>query len=78
MPPVFNFCRRFLRARRFDPGKAGKQYSDTVAWRKDHDVENLYANFDPDEMEDSRKFYPRWTGRRDMVRANAPVAGNHP
>ncbi|EMD39747.1 hypothetical protein CERSUDRAFT_112035 [Gelatoporia subvermispora B] len=56
---------RFLRARRFDPPKAVKQFSDTEAWRRQHDVEALYASFPSDEFELSRRFYPRWTGRRD-------------
>ena len=37
--------------------------------RKQHDVDNLFATFDPVEFEDCRRFYPRWTGRRDKVRA---------
>ncbi|KAF7296528.1 Sec14 cytosolic factor [Mycena chlorophos] len=56
---------RFLRARSFDPAAALKQFSDSMEWRKQNDVDNLYATFDVDEMEDSRRFYPRWTGRRD-------------
>jgi hypothetical protein len=28
-------------------------------------VLNLYATFDPDELESAKRFYPRWTGRRD-------------
>ncbi|KAH9829628.1 CRAL/TRIO domain-containing protein [Rhodofomes roseus] len=56
---------RFLRARRFDPNKALKQFQDAEAWRKQHRVTWLYATFDPDEFESTRRFYPRWTGRRD-------------
>ncbi|EJC98013.1 CRAL/TRIO domain-containing protein [Fomitiporia mediterranea MF3/22] len=56
---------RFLRARRFDPAKAQKQFSDRIAWEKKHDVHNLFANFPADEFESSRRYYPRWTGRRD-------------
>jgi len=26
---------------------------------------NLYASFDPDEIESSKRFYPRWTGQWD-------------
>ena len=58
---------RFLRARKFDVGKAQKQFADTSGWRAEHDVENLYATFDPEEMESAKRFYPRWTGRRDKV-----------
>lgn len=60
-------CRRFLRARKFDPVKAQKQFSDTEKWRKDIGVDKLFASFDPVEFESARRFYPRWTGRRDKV-----------
>ncbi len=59
--------RRFLRARRFDPKKAMKQFADSEAWRAKHNVEALYASFPVDEFERARRFYPRWTGRRDKV-----------
>jgi hypothetical protein len=59
---------RFLRARKFDVPKAHKQFAATEAWRHKHDVANLYATFDSDELESSKRFYPRWTGRRDKVR----------
>jgi len=58
---------RFLRARRFDPVKAQKQFADRIAWQKQHDVDNRFANFPTDEFEDSRRYYPRWTGRRDKM-----------
>jgi len=56
---------RFLRARRWDPAKAQKQFVDTELWRAQHDVERLYATFDSIEFERAKFFYPRWTGRRD-------------
>jgi len=56
---------RFLRARHFDPVKAQKQFADAEAWRAKHDVDNLFATFPADEFETARRFYPRWTGRRD-------------
>lgn len=69
-------CSRFLRARRFDPRKAEKQFSDTAEWRKKNDVDNLYANFDVEEFESTRRYYPRWTGRRDKVcRISAYICG---
>lgn len=61
---------RFLRARRFDPHKASKQFADAEAWRAKHNVEALYATFPVDEFENTRRFYPRWTGRRDKVYLN--------
>jgi len=62
---------RFLRARQFNPTEAQRQFSDTEDWRKQHNVDNLFATFDPEEFEDCRRFYPRWTGRRD--RQGLPV-----
>ncbi|KAF8649008.1 hypothetical protein AX16_006122 [Volvariella volvacea WC 439] len=56
---------RFLRARGFQPTAAQKQFTDAEAWRKKHDVDNLFATFDSDEFEKSKRYYPRWTGRRD-------------
>ncbi|EIN12397.1 CRAL/TRIO domain-containing protein [Punctularia strigosozonata HHB-11173 SS5] len=58
---------RFLRARRFDPVKAQEQFARAEIWRKQHDVDRLYAEFDPEEMEKSRRYYPRWTGRRSKT-----------
>lgn len=59
--------RRFLRARRYDYKKAQQQFAATEAWRKEHGIDNLFKNFDADEMHSARRFYPRWTGRRDKV-----------
>ena len=59
--------RRFLRARGFSPAHAQTQFAATQQWRKDHDVDRLYPTFDVDEFEEAKRFYPRWTGRRDKV-----------
>jgi hypothetical protein len=67
---------RFLRARRFDVDKAHKQFADTARWQVEHDVENLYATFDPEEMEAAKRFYPRWTGRRDKVSTFSPTTSS--
>ncbi|KAG6840824.1 hypothetical protein C0991_004115 [Blastosporella zonata] len=62
-----NSIRRFLRARGFVLTLAQKQFSDAEKWRKDHNVGNLYSTFDPVEFETAKRFYPRWTGRRDKM-----------
>ena len=62
---------RFLRARKFDTVKAHKQFAAAEAWRRENDVLNLYVTFDPDELESTKRFYPRWTGRRDKVRVDS-------
>ncbi|KAG6860752.1 hypothetical protein C0995_007870 [Termitomyces sp. Mi166 len=56
---------RFLRARGFALSPAQKQFSSAEKWRKEHAVVNLYNTFDPVEFEAAKRFYPRWTGRRD-------------
>ncbi|KAF8552744.1 CRAL/TRIO domain-containing protein, partial [Imleria badia] len=56
---------RFLRARLFNLEKAEKLFARAEAWRKQHNVDALFKSFDADELESSRRFYPRWTGRRD-------------
>ncbi|KAA1473730.1 CRAL/TRIO domain-containing protein [Dentipellis sp. KUC8613] len=56
---------RFLRARRFEPDKAQRQFTTTEDWRRQQDIGRLYATFPADEFERAKRFYPRWTGRRD-------------
>ncbi|KAF7716387.1 Uncharacterized protein PECH_005323 [Penicillium ucsense] len=56
---------RFLRARRFDVEGAWGQFKDTEDWRKENDIEDLYANIAVEKYEASRRMYPQWTGRRD-------------
>ncbi|KAJ7595635.1 CRAL/TRIO domain-containing protein [Mycena floridula] len=62
---------RFLRARVFDPAAAQKQFAATEAWRKEHKVDDLYASAKAEEMTLTRRFYPRWTGRRS--KAGSPI-----
>ncbi|KAF8636036.1 hypothetical protein AX15_000193 [Amanita polypyramis BW_CC] len=56
---------RFLRARSFQLVLAQKQFASAEAWREKHDVGRLYTTFDLEEFEFAKRFYPRWTGRRD-------------
>jgi hypothetical protein len=56
---------RYLRARRFDPQGAFKQFKDTEDWRKLHNVDNLFSTIDVEEYEQTRRLYPQWLGRRD-------------
>lgn len=74
----FDAHSRFLRARKSDPAKAHKQFAATEAWRRENRVLDLYATFDPDELESAKRFYPRWTGRRDKVSVNPVVHHVHP
>lgn len=59
--------RRFLRARSWQSYPAQEQFENAMNWRLKHNVTNLYATFDSEEFESAKRFYPRWTGRRDKV-----------
>jgi len=61
------WCRRFLRARGFNVEAAQKQFTDAENWRKKHDVHKLYHGMSAEIIEHTKRFYPRWTGRRDKV-----------
>jgi hypothetical protein len=56
---------RYLRARRFVPQEAFKQFKDTEEWRKENNIVELYDTIDINEYESCRRLYPQWTGRRD-------------
>ncbi|ORX37620.1 CRAL-TRIO domain-containing protein [Kockovaella imperatae] len=56
---------RFLRARKFDPPAAVKQFSETEEWRKTLRVDEVFDSIDVDEYEETRRLYPQWVGRRD-------------
>ncbi|KZT59530.1 CRAL/TRIO domain-containing protein [Calocera cornea HHB12733] len=57
---------RFLKARRWEPPAALQQFLATVAWRQEHGVDKLYREeVDPEEYEQWKQTYPKWTGRRD-------------
>jgi len=47
--------RRFLRARRFVPPEAFKQFKDTEDWRKEHDIDNLFIRIETEEFEQTRR-----------------------
>ncbi|PVI06928.1 CRAL/TRIO domain-containing protein [Periconia macrospinosa] len=56
---------RFLRARRFVPQEAYKQFQDTEEWRKENGIDNLFLTIETEEFEQTRRLYPQWIGRRD-------------
>ncbi|KIY71742.1 CRAL/TRIO domain-containing protein [Cylindrobasidium torrendii FP15055 ss-10] len=56
---------RFFRARSGDIPGAVKQFAETEAWRREHNVDELYRTFPEDEYHGAKAFYPRWTGHRD-------------
>ncbi|KAF1956717.1 CRAL/TRIO domain-containing protein [Byssothecium circinans] len=56
---------RFLRARRFVPAEALKQFKDTEEWRKENGIHRLFYDIEVDEFEQTRRLYPQWLGRRD-------------
>ncbi|KAL9057845.1 MAG: hypothetical protein Q9162_002075 [Coniocarpon cinnabarinum] len=56
---------RYLRARKFVPTEAFKQFKDTEDWRRDNEIDKLYDSIDVDEYNETRLLYPQWIGRRD-------------
>ncbi|KAL2106936.1 hypothetical protein VUR80DRAFT_5935 [Thermomyces stellatus] len=56
---------RYLRARRWVPEEALKQFRDTHEWRQANDIDTLYSTIELASYEQSRRMYPQWTGRRD-------------
>ncbi|KAK6345760.1 hypothetical protein TWF718_007667 [Orbilia javanica] len=56
---------KFLRASRFNLVPALRQFETTEKWRKDGAINEIYDGFDVKEFEETRKYYPQWTGRRD-------------
>jgi hypothetical protein len=58
----------FLRARGFNIAAAKTQFTDAETWRKKNNVHKLYHGMSVEIIEHAKRFYPRWTGRRDKVR----------
>ncbi len=48
-------CSRFLRARRFVPQEAFKQFKDTEDWRKDQNINELFEIIEAEEYEQTRQ-----------------------
>lgn len=66
----------FLRARSFNLADAQKQFSDSEEWRKKHNVSKLLAEMPAEDFVDAQRYYPRWTGRRNKVRASSHSASS--
>lgn len=47
--------RRYLRARRFVPQEAFKQFRDTEDWRKDNKLDQIFETIDIEEFEQTRR-----------------------
>ncbi|EPS41027.1 hypothetical protein H072_5087 [Dactylellina haptotyla CBS 200.50] len=60
-----SYLLRFLRAGRFNLPASFRQLEATEKWRKNGGVDGIYKDFDVKEFEETRKYYPQWTGRRD-------------
>ncbi|KAK6528610.1 hypothetical protein TWF281_009848 [Arthrobotrys megalospora] len=60
-----SYLLKFLRAGRFNLAAAFRQFETTERWRKNGGIDEIYDDFDVKEFEETRKYYPQWTGRRD-------------
>jgi pterin-4a-carbinolamine dehydratase len=47
--------RRYLRARRFIPQEAYKQFKDTEDWRKNNKLDQIFETIDVEEFEQTRR-----------------------
>ncbi|KAI2475727.1 CRAL/TRIO domain-containing protein [Pyrenophora tritici-repentis] len=56
---------RYLRARRFVPRDAFRQFKGTEDWRKENKLNEIFNTIDIEEYEQTRRLYPQWLGRRD-------------
>ncbi|KAG6041337.1 hypothetical protein E4U41_004867 [Claviceps citrina] len=56
---------RYLRARRWVPEDAYKQFKETEDWRAANHIDTLYRTIELEAFEQSRRLYPQWTGRQD-------------
>ena len=50
--------RRYLRARRFVPQEAFKQFKDTEDWRKENKLSDIFNTIDVEEYEQTRRLVP--------------------
>ena len=46
---------RYLRARKFVPAEALKQFKETEDWRRENEIENLYNTIDIGEYDETRR-----------------------
>ncbi|KAH8921997.1 hypothetical protein BT69DRAFT_1282703 [Atractiella rhizophila] len=60
-----NTLLRFLRARKFDLAKSKAMFIDSMKWRKEFKVDELYENFNYTEKEKVMEFYPRFYHKTD-------------
>lgn len=56
---------RYLRARKWIPQDAFKQFKDTEDWRKENQLAKLYDTIEVEDYNHAWRLYPQWTGRRD-------------
>ncbi|PIG79152.1 CRAL/TRIO domain protein [Aspergillus arachidicola] len=57
--------KRLFKAGRLNPHRALLQLEEATRFREEQHVLPLYMTIHVDDFEDTRKFYPHWTGRRD-------------
>ena len=61
---------RFLRARRFVPQEAFKQFKDTEDWRKDQNIIDLFETIEVDEYEQTRQLVSSPPSRTRSTRSD--------
>jgi hypothetical protein len=59
--PILDDISRFLRARRFQPQDAFKQFKDTEDWREATKLDQLYETIDVAQYDETRKLVSNLT-----------------
>ena len=65
--PDYYLLRRFLRARSYDLEKATLMWSNFLAWREEHQVDNILQDFYFGEREEFLKVYPQGYHKLDKI-----------